>query len=53
MAVAIIRCSCKSEYQDKEYGLGMRVCNLKKKEGECRCTVCGKDHQYKQHELKR
>lgn len=53
MAQSIIKCSCKSDYQDKRYGKGFRLCNLKKKEGECRCTVCAKDHSYKPHELTR
>lgn len=54
MAQAIVKCSCKSEYQDKQYGVGMRLCNCKNKEkkgNECTCTVCGKNHQYKSHEL--
>jgi len=38
----IIKCSCKNEYQDKQYGLSMRVHNSTSKEGECRCTVCAK-----------
>ena len=37
----IIKCTCKSEYQDKVYGLGMRVHNEKKDHGEATCTVCG------------
>lgn len=53
MAVAIVKCSCKSEYQDKVYGQDMRLCNLKKKEGACCCTICGKEHQYKTQDLKR
>lgn len=46
---AIKRCTCKHEFQDKIYGLGMRVMNyLSKKTGNAqvvRCTVCGKEHQ--------
>lgn len=51
MAVVIKRCGCKStppgisEYQDKRYGDGMRVCNLDIKKTEATCTVCGKSHK--------
>lgn len=54
MAVVILKCECKgtppsaSEYQDKKYGDGMRVCNVG--EGDKKvatCTVCGKDHSLK------
>ena len=34
-------CTCKHPYQDKKYGKGKRVFNLRKKEGTYRCTVCG------------
>jgi hypothetical protein len=36
------RCFCKSEYQDKKYGPGMRVMN-QMENGKVRCTVCGKE----------
>ena len=36
------RCFCKSEYQDKKYGQGMRVMN-RTENGKVRCTVCGKE----------
>lgn len=47
--VRIISCSCKHEYQDKKYGVGMRVHNEAPKVGKdasgkvtgFRCTVCG------------
>lgn len=49
MAGTVIkRCGCKStppgisEYQDKKYGVGMRVMNLDQKKVEATCTVCGK-----------
>lgn len=32
--------SCKNEYQDQQYGRGMRVMNPRIKDGEYRCTVC-------------
>jgi hypothetical protein len=42
----IITCTCKSEYQDKLYGKGKRVANVKRAgvgfTGGCVCTVCGK-----------
>lgn len=34
-------CSCKSAYQDQEYGEGKRLMNKCNK--GYRCTVCGKD----------
>ena len=40
----ILKCSCKHEWQDKEYGPGMRVHNLARKgyngRAGWRCTVC-------------
>jgi len=45
--MAIKKCICKHEYQDKKYGSGMRVCNARKaKQGNrviYRCTVCERD----------
>lgn len=40
----VITCvdGCKSEYQDKVYGVGKRLANLCYKTENCRCTVCGK-----------
>jgi len=41
----IFPCTCKSEYQDKRYGRGLRVHNEAKSSkaaGVGRCTVCGK-----------
>lgn len=35
----LMPCGCKSEFQDKTYGAGIRVMNLTKN-GELRCTVC-------------
>ena len=47
MATKIIKCSCKSEYQDKKYGTGKRVHNSTNvgQDGArvYRCTVCGND----------
>jgi hypothetical protein len=39
----IIKCTCKSDYQDKRYGAGKRVMNKRKTEKSYSCTVCGKD----------
>lgn len=38
----ILKCRCKSEYQDKLYGPGMRVHNATKKSDGAmqRCAVC-------------
>ena len=40
----IKQCSCKegpaAEFQDRQYGKGMRVHNIMEK-GGARCTVCG------------
>jgi hypothetical protein len=38
----IRRCACKHAFQDRHYGLGMRLCNITNKDGS-RCTVCGKE----------
>ena len=41
----IVKCTCKSEYQDKTYGAGNRVANSCVTDGKTyRCTVCGKEH---------
>ena len=40
----VLPCSCQSEFQDKTYGKGMRLFNLrddKKHPGEAFYTVCG------------
>ena len=36
-------CTCNSEYQDKRYGVGLRVHNLCSKGEKARCTVCTKE----------
>jgi len=46
--MAIKKCTCESEYQDRKYGKGMRVMNRtanKKSENNYyhRCTICGKE----------
>ena len=33
-------CKCKSEFQDKQYGVGKRLHTSSKKHGD-KCTVCG------------
>lgn len=43
MNTNVFSCGCKSDYQDRRYGVGMRLHNMKmdeKKGGTC--TVCGK-----------
>uniref|UniRef100_A0A6M3LIF9 TFIIS-type domain-containing protein n=1 Tax=viral metagenome TaxID=1070528 RepID=A0A6M3LIF9_9ZZZZ len=47
MAIKIMMCDCRSEYQDEVYGKGKRVFNEcrkhdKKEYIKYRCTVCGK-----------
>lgn len=48
MAVAIKKCNCKgtpaADFQDKEYGNGMRVMNEDAKK-QYNCTVCGVKHK--------
>ena len=43
----LIKCTCKSEYQDEKYGKNIRLANLKgdikNTDGKAHCTVCGKD----------
>lgn len=37
----ILPCNCKSDFQDREYGKGMRLHNKAGKNGDkYRCTVC-------------
>lgn len=47
----LVRCDCKSEFQDKTYGAGIRVANqVVTKSGtekRGRCTICGKEHTEK------
>ena len=40
----IRKCSCRNEFQDRTYGLFMRVMNWARKKGVWRCTVCVKEH---------
>ena len=51
MATLILHCTCKHDYQDKEYGYGMRVhngCKLSTTSGNgWRCTVCGNVQEMK------
>lgn len=47
----ILQCKCGdfankgAEFQNKEYGYGMRVCNVMKSETDARCTVCEEIHR--------
>lgn len=45
-AMAVKACKCIHSYQDKRYGNGMRICNLKRGEASIKykCTVCMKEH---------
>lgn len=40
----ILECTCVQTYQDKLYGRGKRVHNLKKTGAEANCTGCGTKH---------
>jgi len=40
MTTELIKCTCKSEFQDKTYGYGIRVGNCTSS-SQYRCTVCG------------
>jgi hypothetical protein len=44
----ILPCDCKSMFQDKEHGQGLRVHNETVK--GCRCTVCGKEKVVKKED---
>lgn len=46
MPTAIIKCTCTSDFQDKEYGKGYRLANMagSRDSAKWRCTVCGKEH---------
>lgn len=54
---AKVTCTCKHEYQDQTYGLGVRVANTTKKtddkagKQEVRCTVCSKIHTVSQDKV--
>lgn len=37
----IIKCTCKSEFQDKQYGNQQRLANVNEKGDSAGCTVCG------------
>ena len=43
MAMKILTCTCKHEWQDKKYGKQKRVHNWRVKNESWRCTVCSKD----------
>lgn len=38
----VMRCTCKHEYQDRKYGKGKRVHNMKV-DGKFVCTVCRRE----------
>lgn len=44
----IVKCDCKSDFQDKEYGKSQRLMNQASAKGSqpkrFRCTVCSKTH---------
>lgn len=54
--VCILKCTCKSEQQDKMYK-GMRVANMmatknpKESARQVRCTVCSSVHRTEDHKL--
>lgn len=47
-----VKCSCKHDFQDREYGKGMRACTPVNKTKDSksgkvqrvRCTACGTEH---------
>ena len=41
--MAILKCDCDHEFQDKTYGKKRRVMNPTAKPDEFRCTVCRKE----------
>lgn len=43
---AVLPCNCNSTFQDERYGKGKRVHNRATgaKNGDWRCTVCGRTH---------
>jgi len=42
MATKIMKCECKHEFQDKQYGDKKRVFNYGEKDKNWRCSVCAK-----------
>lgn len=51
VTVEIKKCGCTgtpsnaSDYQNKKYGNGMRLCNANFKGDMVTCTICGKQHK--------
>jgi hypothetical protein len=43
MAFNILKCFCTSEFQDREYGVGKRLCTPVDKINTWRCTICGRE----------
>lgn len=46
--VQIAQCTCKSDFQDRTYGKGMRLMNTTGTDDKVtgyRCTVCGKEYR--------
>lgn len=41
MGSTVKKCSCSHEFQDKEYGKGMRLHSLSEDKKDAKCTVCG------------
>lgn len=37
----LIKCTCKHDFQDKQYGKQQRLANINEKEDSATCTVCG------------
>jgi hypothetical protein len=37
----IIKCTCKNDFQDREYGKQQRLANVNEAETSSTCTVCG------------
>lgn len=40
MATIVLKCTCKHDFQDQEYGKGMRLHNISEVKKEAYCTVC-------------
>ncbi len=59
MSTGKFKCSCSNEYQDQQYGKGIRVMNSTEKGNSTsslvvfRCTICKTEHfiQVKQREI--
>jgi hypothetical protein len=47
MKTAILKCDCEHDFQSKTYGKERRLHNVGRDDKTARCTVCGREKNYK------